>query len=416
MNYSNPRELSPAGHPDRTPAVLPAEPGEVTLEVRTGLAEIAAEWHEFEERAEGTVFQRYARLAHWQEHVGTLQGTRPLIVLGRDGGALVFILPLAFERQGGIGRLTFLGSNLSDYNAPLLSPALALTADRFRALWPGILQALRAAGAHFDMVEFRKLPAMVGSLPNPLLALPAVANPNSSYATALGPDWEAYHASKRSAATRKRERRHLKRLSEEGDLRFRDITEPREIQRTLDVLFEQKTASFQRMGVPDIFERPGHRGFIRSFAADPSLGRLVHVARLDLGGAILAASIGLIDRGRYHLVLSSYDGGPLSKLGPGRALLHYLLEWAIGSGLTVFDFTIGDEPYKRDWCESEQRLYDHVSGVTLLGRGVALWAEAVTRGKRAIKQTPWLWHAAQRLRRGFSRRPAAAAPTAEGEE
>lgn len=414
MNFSDPQTLK-AAIPHRPASIVSlaagAEPA-ITVEVRSRLADVAAEWRAFEAEAEGTVFQRFARLAHWHEHVGAAQGTEPVIVMVRDAGVLLFVLPLAAERHGAVRKLTFLGSGLSDYNAPLVSPAAALTGERFRALWPAVLNALKAA-ARFDMIELRRLPPMVGSLPNPLLALPTVDNPNRSYATALGTDWEDYHAAKRSAATRKRERRHLKRLAEEGDLRFRDITEPEEIEATLDVLFAQKKAAFERMGAPDIFDRPGHRDFIRAFAADTSLSRLIHVARLEVGGAILAASLGLIDRGRYHLVLSSYDGGPLSKFGPGRALLHYVLEWAIGRGLTVFDFTIGDEPYKRDWCELEQRLFDHVSGVTLLGRAVALWAETITRSKRAIKQNPMLWQAAQRLRRSFGRRPAVVPKDAE---
>ena len=63
-----------------------------------------------------------------------------------------------------------------------------------------------------------------------------------------------------------------------------------------------------------------------------------------------------------------------------------------------FDFTIGDEPYKRDWCETEQRLHDYSAAVTLRGWPSAALSLGWRRLKRAIKQTAPLWNAVQRTR------------------
>jgi CelD/BcsL family acetyltransferase involved in cellulose biosynthesis len=46
------------------------------------------------------------------------------------------------------------------------------------------------------------------------------------------------------------------------------------------------------------------------------------------------------------------------RYGPGAAHLMEIMARAIERGCTIFDFTIGDEPYKRDWCEERQALYD----------------------------------------------------------
>ena len=51
------------------------------------------------------------------------------------------------------------------------------------------------------------------------------------------------------------------------------------------------------------------------------------------------------------------------------------------------------EPYKRDWCEGRESLYDRlsarsqVSALTVAIRGAAM------RMKRTIKETPVLWNA-----------------------
>jgi CelD/BcsL family acetyltransferase involved in cellulose biosynthesis len=74
--------------------------------------------------------------------------------------------------------------------------------------------------------------------------------------------------------------------------------------------------------------------------------------------------------------------------------MHYALE----QDVKVFDFTVGDEAYKREWCEIELKLYDHVSSSSLAGALAVSALDAARRAKRAIKQSPWLWPIAQRVR------------------
>jgi CelD/BcsL family acetyltransferase involved in cellulose biosynthesis len=49
-----------------------------------------------------------------------------------------------------------------------------------------------------------------------------------------------------------------------------------------------------------------------------------------------------------------------------------LTRQTVERGFRVFDFTIGDEPYQRDWCETELTLFDHISVATLRGALVAV--------------------------------------------
>ena len=94
------------------------------------------DWREFEARADGTVFQTYEWLSTWQRHIGAPRGARPAIVIGRDAhGEIMLLLPLAIERTRLARRLTWLGSELCDYNAPLLATdfSLHVSLARFRA-------------------------------------------------------------------------------------------------------------------------------------------------------------------------------------------------------------------------------------------------------------------------------------------
>jgi CelD/BcsL family acetyltransferase involved in cellulose biosynthesis len=383
-------------------AAEPISGSGVSLRVYGDLDEVSAEWKAFEQQADRTVFQSFDWLATWQREIGARNGTIPAIVVGHDvDGQLLFILQLAVEAHGLMRRLTWLGSQLCDYNAPLLAEQFSdhVSAERFVLVWRDVVKLLRAnPRLRFDLIDLQKMPEMIGAQRNPFLDLQVLDHPSGAYVANLGDDWDTFYAAKRSSATRKKERKQLRQLAEHGEVRFVDVTDRDEITRTLETLFGQKARAFARMGVDDLFERPGRRDFFRAIAADPALREVVHVSRLDVGSTIAATNVGLKFRGCYYLVLSSYDDGDVSRFGPGRAHLHELLRYAIDNGLQKFDFTVGDEPYKRDWSDTELRLYDHVAAVTLRGSLAMAMTTAFRRTKRVIKQSPALWRAFSKAR------------------
>jgi CelD/BcsL family acetyltransferase involved in cellulose biosynthesis len=383
-----------------SPPLAAIEPSEasVTLELRENLSSLEPEWTSFQRTAACTVFQTFEWLAKWQQHIGTLLGTRPAIVLGRDEhGALLFILPLAIETQGPIRRLTWLGSELCDYNAPLIARDFWRHVRDFPALWREAKRLLQGS-PHlcFDLVDLPKMAETIGGERNPFLSLAAQRNASSAHVATLGRSWEEYYKAKRSSDTRKKERKQLRRLGELGETRFVDVSESAEIARTIETLMQQKSKTFARMGVEDLLARPGYRAFWLDVAA--TLRGVTHVSRLDVGPTIAATSLGLTHRGCYYLVLSSYHDGEVMRFGPGRAHLHELLRHAIEHGIGHFDFTIGDEPYKRDWADIEVQIYDHLEVVTLRSAVVVAMIGAFRRTKRLIKTTPVLWRAYSKAR------------------
>lgn len=379
-----------------------AYPG-IFLRVRADLEALAAEWKAFESEADCTAFQCFDWATKWQRHIGSQKGTRPAIVTGRDaGGKLLFIFPLAVERRLLARRLTWLGSELCDYNGPLLSPRFAerIRADRFALLWSEIGALIRAdPRLRFDLVDLPKMPKTVGGQANPFMALDPVLDASGAHLANLGTSWDAFYAGKRSPATRKRERRQLRHLAEFGEVRFVEPRERRDIALTLETLFFQKAASFARMGVENFLARPGYREFFRDIATDRGAKVLTHVSRLDVASTMAATNFGLQFRGRYYLLLSSYQEGELARFGPGRAHLYELMRRAIEKGLLQFDFTVGDEPYKRDWSDVMVPLYGHFAAKTLRGWPVVMATRAFRRAKRAIKQNPPLWHIFNAMRR-----------------
>jgi CelD/BcsL family acetyltransferase involved in cellulose biosynthesis len=376
--------------------------GNVRLAIYEDLAAVEPLWRAFEREADGSVFQTYEWLATWQRHIGERQGVRPAIVVVCDAdGAPLALFALGVRSAGFARELAFLGSELCDYNGPLLAPAFSERFDRagFLALWAQIERSLQAhPRLAYDFVRLTKMPELIGAQFNPMRHLAVTANPSGAYLTHLAGDWESFYTAKRSSATRRRDRTKRKRLSDMGAVHFVTPQDEAGVLATLDTLMAQKGRAFARMGVADLFARPGYREFYRVLATNAGSKALVHVSRLDVGATPAAINFGLIYRGRYYHLQASYDEGEVSRFGPGAAHLHDLMQYAIEHGCDVFDFTIGDERYKRDWCDTELKLYDHVAAANWRGALIAARVLAVQALKRRIKQTPVLWAVVSKAR------------------
>lgn len=355
---------------------------------------VEPEWRRFEHDADCTAFQAFDWLAAWCRYVGPFEGVQPIVVVGRRAdGTTLFILPLEVT-PGAVRRLTWLGSDLCDYNGPLLAKDFSsqVLPEQFLALWRDITRILMSDPlTRYDLVSFTKLPERVGAQANPFLALPTDLNPSNAYVTDLFGTWEEFYGEKRSSATRRRDRTKLKKLGEYGEVRFVTPQSQDEIVRTIGMLMEQKSRSFAHMGVANIFNRPGWSEFFTVLASGQAGRNLVHVSRLDVGATWSAINLGLVFRDTYYHVLASHDDGEASRLGPGVAHLRELLRYSIEHGLKHFDFTIGDERYKREWSDRTLQLYDHVAAVTIRGWVVATNMRAQRRVKRLIKQNETLW-------------------------
>ena len=387
--------------PRAQPAMRTVPGTGIVLSTHDRLEAVEAIWRAFQERADMTAFQCFDWLAAWQASIGAQSGVRPAIVLGQSAaGEPLFILPLAISSSGLLHRIGFLGGDYSDYNAPILAPQLDRIVDpaQFALIWREALQLIRInLRLRLDIVDLRKMPETVGDQRNPFLALPVHPNASGAHAAGLAPSWEAFYA-KRSSATRRRDRTKLRRLGEHGAVAFVVPQTDADKAATLDTLYNQKSRSLARIGAPDIFASQELRRFLTGIATDPGLRGFVHVSRLDVGQDTVATNLGLSFRGCYHYVFASHTDTALARFGPGAAHLREIMRNAIESGHTKFDFTIGDEPYKREWSNLELRLFDHIAAAAPHAQPIALLIRAAASVKRFIKTTPALWQLFRKAR------------------
>jgi CelD/BcsL family acetyltransferase involved in cellulose biosynthesis len=397
-------KTEPAANVARLEMVSSAAPG-IHLAVYDSLDAIEQAWRRFEPSADCTVFQTFDHLAAWQKHIGARQNVVPAIVSAeQNNGEILFLLPLAVDAGGMVRRLRWLGHDLCDYLAPVLGVDFprSIPPERFVLLWREICTILQSDPRFaYDMIELRKMPKTVGTQANPFLHLDVALHSSGAHSVKLHGDWETFYVCKRSASTRRRDRTKRKHLAKHGEIRMITPTDDGEIIRTVETLIHDKSESLARMGAADLFMRPGVREFYLDLATNPRTRKLVHVSRLQVGTISAATNLGLQYRNRYYYVLASYDHGEISRFSPGAVHLRMLMQRALELGFQELDFTIGDESYKYEWCDTETMLYDHMAAVTARGWPIVALYRAFSRLKRAIKQTPILWRAYRGIRAGI---------------
>ncbi len=387
------------------------------VQVTTSFEDAEQVWRALEHAGDAMVFQTFDWQAAWFRHVGRRQAVRLCIVIVRRVGddRPVMLLPLGIVRRGPGRVLTWLGGALTDYNGPVLAHDAAARFDRrdIEALWRQICGELPG----FDYAHFERQPAEIGGQDNPFRLLSTRTNPISGSFTRLGPSWASYYSGKRGAETRRKERRKEKKLLEQGPLDFVIARTSAEIDLIIEAMIAQKSASYERKGVRNLFRDPVYADFLRTFTLAFAESGLVVLAAVKQGNAIIAAQWGLVHRDRFYCLVLSRDHGRFARYSPGNILMRRLMQWCCERGISIFDFTYGDESYKDHWCEGRVTLADSLLPSTLRGGAFVLaigWRDAVYSN---VRRSSRLHGLAVGLRRIWSKFwPAPHAPAARGHD
>lgn len=343
------------------------------------LAALAVEWDQLVARhPRPQVFHTWAwHLATWRAH-GDRRTLCTAVV--REGEQVVGILPLAREN----GEVRFLAMPDADYGDLLCEPA------RAGAVLVAALEALDAHGVR--RVFFQHVP------PDALLVQAQATLPpewRARFETLQGDPCPALLAPSPAdyepVLAKQSLRRHEKALAKRGALRFERITDRAAIRALLPEFCAQHVArracSGDRSNLADARSRAFYEALIE--VLDP--GDQLHFVRLRCGETTVAFHLGFVCGGRFTWYKPTIHVDFWDE-GPGEVLLKRLMEEARDRGLVEFDFTRGDEAFKRRFANHD-RQNRHLL-LLAPGLGGAL-ERARLAAAAAIRRRPQL-HAAAR--------------------
>jgi CelD/BcsL family acetyltransferase involved in cellulose biosynthesis len=308
------------------------------------------------------VFQSFEWASLWYETIGTALSAEPFIVVVSVGDdQVVALFPLAIRRRGGCRILEFLGTIVTDYNAPLFVPDVLTSCSPVDAIWDRIVALARP-----DVVLLVQMPEhLAGNVPNPMVTQRRARHTTNAHATRLPSSFDEFTVKLDRFYFRNTRRRHRK-LAQLGTIRFDIPNDREEIAQAISVLLAQKQRKYgSRYVDPKVM--PAFEGFYRKLAVAPLCYSRPVTATLRVGEVIVASSLGVVHDGRFYAFMSGHESGAWAQMAPGRQLMHKLVEWCISAGIKTFDLTVGDEDYKRYLCDHVEKLYESCYHVTMIG-------------------------------------------------
>jgi len=373
----------------------------LSLHFHDSMEPLAGRWRAMEAGNHVSLHQSYDWCRAWVE-------TRPcklLIIEGVSDGHTRLILPLEIVRRGPLRIARLLATAYSNINTGLYADEL-LTVDGAARLRDALEAARGELARSFDLLVLEKVPLEWRGRSSPLAGLPAVLNQNASFQLELFEDFDRTLAQINAKRRRKRFRSSERRLAELGGYEHVVATSLEEALALLDVFFSQKATRFKAMGLPDVFRSEETRNFFRRLATTPAVGGdyplRLHALRIcGPNPGYIAAVTGLSRKGDHVICqFGSIDDSIAADASPGDFLFHLAIERLCAEGARLFDFGIGDQPYKRSWCPIETVQHDLLWPTTATGAAAAGLRRMKTAAKRFIKQSPRLYALLQRLRLG----------------
>jgi CelD/BcsL family acetyltransferase involved in cellulose biosynthesis len=321
-----------------------------------------------------------------------------VIAIASDAGRPVFALALEVVKSGPIRLLRFMGDRHANGNFPATSRdwLARLTQADMSALFTKI----RQARPDIDLLHFERLAPAIDGAPNPLLQFDHHPSPNLALAVDLDGGFEAVLGRTSAKRKRKKHRSQTRKFEAAGGFRRITAETPEDVDRVLTAFFEMKEQRFRKMGVANVFgDGTVRRFFSDLFKAGLTGDRRFVLHGLEVGGKLRAVTGSSLGGNRIVCEFGAIAEDELSHASPGDFLFFENIREAVDSGQAVYDFSVGDEPYKRLWCDTEITQYDVLAPLSLKGRAYMRWLRALASVKGAIKNNPLIWKLVKRLRK-----------------
>lgn len=307
------------------------------------------------QQAEVGPFQSRAWLRHWATHRGVGMESFPLVV---DDGATV--APFARARIAGLRVLRLLGSGDSDFNG-------LISAHGADAAWDSVVAELARRRGEWDFLHLHSVAqpdAIQSALERHLHRRGAVRLYDTCPFIRVEGTWAQFMGSRRRL--RHEVGRWTRRLEETGPLTLRSVKTP-VTQDILDVIVDIERASWKWEHGNAAFKPGSQRDFLFAVLRDAEAP--ARVWTLDVGNRVVAFLIVLESATRWCFYLAAYRQ---ELKNAGAALFARVVEAAHDAGCTSVSLLRGDLPYKKDWGNDREDVYEIVCASNPLGHMGAL--------------------------------------------
>ena len=294
-----------------------------------------------------TAFQHPLWLDAFYRHLAEARGAERIVVTGRaaSDGALQLVLPMIRRRKSGVLLLESCDLGVSDYAAPVIARGLRIES----ALSPSVLSCLPA----HDVMRIRPVRAEHVAEWQFCLGGQAIRLDFAAHAAALAPDFARWRSQAYGDSFRKMLDRKKKRFLKQDGARVRLLEAPDEIGTAIAAIARLRAGRFEG----DLIQESFVARFYAEVASGGHAAGLARTYEIAIGGEPLGYAFGLTHGERFNYLLIGCDYESHGRHSPGLVLYDSMIEDWIASHGRIFDFTIGDEPFKKDFGTEPTPIY-----------------------------------------------------------
>ncbi|QPF86136.1 GNAT family N-acetyltransferase [Bradyrhizobium genosp. L] len=345
---------------------------------------LSEEYADLFEGSDATAFQHPLWLDSLYRKLAPAMAAKPLIVLvrRRATGALAAVLPLLRVRRGPMRTIEFADLRVSDYLAPVCAVNTFADLLRDKAACARLRELLKP----FDLLRIPKLLDARMPIENLLGAPRRAAMDTNAYATMLVAPFEQWQANALGKSYQKELAKKWRQIHKKGDLKFACCDDSDSIREAMETMKKFRGPRFQEDGDGDLLQRPEYFDFYSDVALR-GLGSFVRLYTMKMDGNVIATALGLAHCDSLLVIMTAFDIEGYKSQSIGALTFESVARDCIARGDQILDFTIGDEPYKKQFGGQPTP----VSVVTQAGSAagsVALFA---------LKQAPWIKQAAKKV-------------------
>jgi len=301
----------------------------------------------------------------------------PFILTVRDAGtgALVALAPLVLRYRFGLRVIAYADIGSLDYCCVVQAPEFETGLDP--VLRRDVDAALKAADALF----IPKVPDAALRSFDRLLAARRVKMAYSAHPVPLFGPFPEWRNATMNGTTRRSLDKKRRKLSRIGRLETIAETEPGFVAATIEQIRLLREPRFAETGVSDPLKSEAFRAFYASLKDSGT----VRAYQMRLDGATIACGFAMVHGDACHLLLTGFDVGNWRNYSVGLLMIEDAIADCVARGERVFDFTIGDHPYKADFGAQSAPIWRLTRGLSVKGR-LMLAVMQLKGGERLAKR------------------------------
>ena len=314
-------------------------------------------WNDFEKNSNNFCFQNFYWLKNW--YFSLNENKKPDIynVLIYKENKLIMILPLCVTSKNRTKYLMWQGGERSDYMTCLLAKDFFLEKKIFILIWNEVLKEIK----NYDIIYFYRQPNKINDLDNPFVNYLPNKIDNTASSIILEENFNLFlkkNLKKKFIYDTERRIRNVKKI---GDLEFKiyqNYTDD-QINSKVKELLDYKIKRLKKQKLKNPFNDEAikfYENFDNKYFENGSL----HYSTLSINEKNISFHWGIVHKKIFYHLIPCVSDEEFFKYSPGRIHTLELVKWSINNKLKKFDFTIGDENYKKDWINQKELLFSYM--------------------------------------------------------